>query len=131
MALMGAELLLYPTAIGSEPPNPGYDSSTHWQNVMRGHAAANIMPLMASNRIGRETAPDGRSDVFYGRSFIADHQGEKVQEMDRTEEGVRLQVFDLDLIRDLRQSWGLFRDRRPELYGALMTLDGRIRSAAV
>ena len=131
MALMGAELLLYPTAIGSEPPNPEYDSSTHWQNVMRGHAAANIMPLMASNRIGRETAPDGRSDVFYGRSFIADHQGEKVQEMDRTEEGVRLQVFDLDLIRDLRQSWGLFRDRRPELYGALMTLDGRIRSAAV
>ena len=80
MALMGAEILLYPTAIGSEPPNPGYDSSSHWQNVMRGHAAANIMPLLASNRVGRETAPDGRFDVFYGRSFIADWQGEKVAE---------------------------------------------------
>lgn len=131
MTLMGAEVLLYPTAIGSEPPNPGYDSSTHWQNTMRGHAAANIMPLLASNRIGKETAPDGRSDVFYGRSFIADYQGEKLQEMDRTEEGFRLQDFDLVAIRDLRRSWGLFRDRRPEMYGALMTLDGRQRSAAV
>lgn len=127
MALMGAEILLYPTAIGSEPPNPSYDSSTHWQNTMRGHAAANIMPVLASNRVGRETAPDGRSDVFYGRSFIADHQGEKVQEMDRTEEGVRLANFDLDMIRDLRRSWGVFRDRRPELYGALLTLDGKTR----
>ena len=131
MALMGAEMLLYPTAIGSEPPNPGYDSSTHWQNVMRGHAAATIMPLLASNRIGKETAPDGRFDIFYGRSFIADYQGEKVQEMDRSEEGVRLQTFDLDNIRELRRTWGLFRDRRPEMYGALMTLDGRNRSAAV
>jgi N-carbamoylputrescine amidase len=130
MALMGAEILLYPTAIGSEPPNPNYDSSTHWQNTMRGHAAANIMPLLASNRVGKETAPDGRSDIFYGRSFIADHQGEKVAEMNRTEEGVRLASFDLDGIRDLRRTWGVFRDRRPELYGALMTLDGRTRSAA-
>ncbi len=129
MALMGAEILLYPTAIGSEPPNPGYDSSTHWQNVMRGHAAANIMPVMASNRVGRETAPDGRSDVFYGRSFIADHQGEKLVEMDRSEEGVRLQSFDLAAIGELRRSWGVFRDRRPELYGALMTLDGKTRRA--
>ena len=131
MALMGAEILLYPTAIGSEPPNPGYDSSTHWQNVMRGHAAANIMPLLASNRIGKETAPDGRYDIFYGRSFIADHQGEKVQEMDRTEEGFRIEKFDLSAIGELRRSWGLFRDRRPEMYGALMTLDGKERSAAV
>lgn len=131
MALMGAEILLYPTAIGSEPPNPEYDSSTHWQNVMRGHAAANIMPLLASNRVGRETAPGGRSDIFYGRSFISDHQGEKIAEMDRTEEGVRLAALDLDAIRELRRSWGVFRDRRPELYGALMTLDGKTRSAAV
>jgi N-carbamoylputrescine amidase len=131
MALMGAEILLYPTAIGSEPPNPGYDSSTHWQNVMRGHAAANIMPVMASNRVGREIAPDGRSDVFYGRSFIADHQGEKLVEMDRSEEGVRLQSFDLAAIGELRRSWGVFRDRRPELYGALMTLDGKTRRADV
>jgi N-carbamoylputrescine amidase len=124
MALMGAEILLYPTAIGSEPPNPAYDSSTHWQNVMRGHAAANIMPVMASNRIGQETAPDGRSDIFYGRSFISDYQGEKMQEMDRVEEGFRLQTFDFDAIAELRRTWGVFRDRRPELYGALLTLDG-------
>ena len=130
MALMGAEILLYPTAIGSEPPNPAYDSSTHWQNTMRGHAAANIMPLLASNRVGRETAPDGRSDIFYGRSFIADYQGEKIAEMDRTEEGLRVASFDLEMIGELRRSWGVFRDRRPELYGALMTLDGRTKSAA-
>ena len=130
MALMGAEILLYPTAIGSEPPNPDYDSSTHWQNVMRGHAAANIMPLLAANRVGRETAPDGRYDIFYGRSFIADHQGEKLAEMNRVEEGIRLAEFDLAAIAELRRSWGLFRDRRPELYGALLTLDGRNKSAA-
>jgi N-carbamoylputrescine amidase len=131
MALMGAEILLYPTAIGSEPPNPGYDSSTHWQNTMRGHAAANIMPLAASNRIGKETAPDGRYDVFYGRSFISDYQGEKVEEMNRTEEGVRLATFDLAAIGELRRSWGVFRDRRPEMYGALMTLDGKTPSGAL
>ena len=131
MALMGAEILLYPTAIGSEPMSPDYDSSTHWQNTMRGHAAANIMPLMASNRVGKETAPDGRSDIFYGRSFIADYQGEKIAEMNRSEDGVRLASFDLDAIRELRRTWGVFRDRRPELYGALMTLDGKTRSAAV
>ncbi len=130
MALMGAEILLYPTAIGSEPPDPSYDSSTHWQNTMRGHAAANIMPLLASNRVGRETAPDGRFDIFYGRSFIADHQGEKLAEMDRVEEGLRVAEFDLTAIADLRRAWGLFRDRRPELYGALLTLDGRHKSAA-
>jgi N-carbamoylputrescine amidase len=124
MALMGAEMLLYPTAIGSEPPNPGYDSSTHWQNAMRGHAAANIMPVLASNRVGTETAPDGRSDTFYGRSFIADYQGEKVQEMDRTEEGFRVQEFDLASIGELRRSWGIFRDRRTDLYDVLLTKDG-------
>lgn len=130
MALQGAELLLYPTAIGSEPPNPDYDSSTHWQNTMRGHAAANIMPLAASNRVGKETAPDGRHDIFYGRSFISDYQGEKLVEMNRTEEGIRLQSFDLDAIGELRRTWGVFRDRRPELYGALMTIDGRTRHIA-
>ena len=127
MALMGAEILLYPTAIGSEPSNPGYDSSTHWQNVMRGHAAANIMPLLASNRVGRETAPDGRTDTFYGRSFISDHQGEKIVEMGREEEGFRLARLDLAAIGELRRSWGVFRDRRPDLYGTLLTMDGRTR----
>jgi N-carbamoylputrescine amidase len=131
MALMGAELLLYPTAIGSEPPNPGYDSSTHWQNTMRGHAAANIMPLLASNRMGTETAPDGRSDTFYGRSFISDWTGEKVQEMDRVEEGFRVHDFDFASIAALRRSWGIFRDRRPEIYGALLTKDGIVRQAGI
>jgi N-carbamoylputrescine amidase len=126
MALMGAEYLLYPTAIGSEPGEPDYDSSSHWQNVMRGHAAANIMPVIASNRVGREMAPDGRSDTFYGRSFIADQQGERIHEMSRTEEGFRIQKFDLTAIEELRRSWGVFRDRRPALYGAIMTLDGKI-----
>jgi N-carbamoylputrescine amidase len=130
MALMGADVLLYPTAIGSEPPNPSYDSSTHWQNTMRGHAAANIMPLLASNRVGRETAPDGRFDIFYGRSFISDHQGEKIAEMNRTEEGFRIAEFDLDAIRELRRTWGVFRDRRPEMYRTLMTIDGRTPTAA-
>ena len=130
MALMGAEILLYPTAIGSEPPNPSYDSSSHWQNTMRGHAAANIMPLAASNRVGREVAPDGRADIFYGRSFISDYQGEKLVEMDRVEEGVRLQSFDLAVIGELRRSWGVFRDRRPELYGGLLSIDGKLRFPA-
>ena len=130
MALMGAEILLYPTAIGSEPPNPSYDSSSHWQNVMRGHAAANIMPLAASNRVGREVAPDGRADIFYGRSFIADYQGEKLVEMDRVEEGVRLQSLDLGAIGELRRTWGVFRDRRPELYGSLLSIDGKLRFPA-
>jgi len=124
MALMGAEILLYPTAIGSEPPNPHYDSSAHWQNVMRGHASANIMPVLASNRVGTETAPDGRSVTFYGRSFIADYQGEKVAEMDRMEEDFRIADFDLKEIGALRRSWGVFRDRRPELYKMLLSRDG-------
>jgi N-carbamoylputrescine amidase len=130
MALMGAEILLYPTAIGSEPPNPSYDSSSHWQNVMRGHAAANIMPLAASNRVGREVAPDGRADIFYGRSFIADYQGEKLTEMDRVEEGVRLRSLDLAAIGEMRRTWGVFRDRRPELYGSLLSIDGKLRFPA-
>jgi N-carbamoylputrescine amidase len=126
MALKGAELLLYPTAIGSEPDSPDYDSSTHWQNAMRGHAAANIMPVLASNRVGTEVAPDGRKDVFYGRSFISDWQGEKLCEMDRTETGFRTVDFDLAKIGELRRSWGVFRDRRPELYGAILSKDGQI-----
>ena len=130
MALMGAEILLYPTAIGSEPGDPSYDSSNHWQNTMRGHAAANIMPLAASNRVGREVAPDGRADTFYGRSFISDYQGEKLTEMDRVEEGVRLQSFDLAAIGELRRTWGVFRDRRPELYGSLLSIDGKLRFPA-
>ncbi len=127
MALQGAELLLYPTAIGSEPPAPGYDSQPHWEMVMRGHAAANIVPVVASNRIGMEVAPDGREVTFYGSSFIADHTGQLVAKADRMTQGVLTHQFDLDAIAALRASWGLFRDRRPELYRAVGTLDGRVQ----
>ncbi len=119
MALMGAEMLLYPTAIGSEPPQPGYDSQPHWETVMRGHAAANILPVIASNRIGTETAPDGTAVTFYGSSFIADETGQIAARASRTGEEVILATFDLDAIAHLRRGWGLFRDRRPDLYGAL------------
>ena len=125
MALMGAEVLLYPTAIGSEPPAPGYDSQPHWEMVMRGHAAANILPVVASNRIGTEVAPDGREVTFYGSSFIADHAGQVMAKATRDAEEVLTHRFDLDTIADLRASWGLFRDRRVDLYDRVGTLDGR------
>ena len=123
MALQGAELLFYPTAIGSEPQNPQWDSSGHWQRVMQGHAGANIVPLIAANRTGHEVGV-GNSVTFYGSSFIADATGAKVAEANRVEETVLVATFDLDEIRQLRTSWGLFRDRRPELYGSLTSLDG-------
>jgi len=119
MALMGAEMLLYPTAIGSEPPNPAYDSQPHWETVMRGHAAANMLPVMASNRIGTETAPEGCEVTFYGSSFIAGATGQVLAKAGRTEEAVLLHHFDLDETAALRRGWGLFRDRRPELYRSL------------
>ena len=124
MALQGAEILLYPTAIGSEPHDAGLDSSAHWQRVMQGHAGANIMPLLASNRIGTEHGRAGTSITFYGSSFIADPTGAKVAEADRETETVLTASFDLDAIAHQRRSWGVFRDRRPELYGRLATLDG-------
>lgn len=123
MALQGAELLLYPTAIGSEPQDHTLDSKDHWQRTMQGHAAANITPLIASNRIGLETM-EASSIKFYGSSFIADETGAKVAEADRATEGVLVHSFDLDAVRARRASWGLFRDRRPELYRPLLTLDG-------
>jgi N-carbamoylputrescine amidase len=123
MALMGAEVLLYPTAIGSEPPPaPPVDSRDHWRRVMQGHAGANYMPLVASNRIGTEQscAPNSASDMtFYGSSFIASPTGEIVSELGRADEGVIVASFDLDEIARMRASWGLFRDRRPDLYGGL------------
>ncbi|MCU0829042.1 MAG: N-carbamoylputrescine amidase [Tabrizicola sp.] len=125
MALQGAEVLLYPTAIGSEPPAPGYDSQPHWETVMRGHAAANILPVVASNRIGTETGDGGREVTFYGSSFIADHVGQLVAKADRHTEAVLVHRFDLDDISVRRASWGLFRDRRVDLYGRVGTLDGR------
>ncbi|BBK77363.1 MULTISPECIES: N-carbamoylputrescine amidase [Clostridium] len=114
MALMGAEILFYPTAIGSEPILP-IDSQPHWQRCMQGHAAANIIPLVASNRVGTEVQ-DESSMTFYGSSFIAGPTGEIVKQMDRNKEGVIVAEFDLDEIREKRQSWGIYRDRRPEMY---------------
>lgn len=119
MALMGAELLLYPTAIGSEPVLQK-DSRLHWQRCMQGHAAANIMPVIASNRIGKEVQGDSEM-TFYGFSFIADETGEIVAQADRETEGVITAEFDLDEIAKTRREWGVFRDRRPEMYQVLLT----------
>ncbi len=124
MALQGAELLFYPTAIGSEPQDPTIDSAAHWQRVMQGHAAANLMPVIASNRIGTEPGRKGTELTFYGSSFIANQTGEKVAEADRTTETVLTATFDLDAIASQRAAWTLFRDRRPELYTPLLTMDG-------
>jgi N-carbamoylputrescine amidase len=123
MALLGAEVLLYPTAIGSEPHDPSLDTKDPWQRAMIGHAVSNVMPVVAANRIGTESG-----QTFYGSSFIANHRGEKVAELGPTEEGVLVASFDLALLRKTRASWGFFRDRRPELYGVLGTPDGTPRS---
>ena len=123
LVLGGAEILLYPTAIGNEPQFPDWDSRDHWQRAMQGHAASNMVPLVASNRIGAEKGKTSEM-TFYGSSFIADETGAKVAEADRTSETVLTHTFDLDAIRNQRAQWGFFRDRRPEHYGALVTLTG-------
>jgi len=124
MALLGAEMLFYPTAIGSEPQDLSIDSRDHWRRTMQGHAAANIMPLIASNRIGTEVGKQW-TVTYYGSSFIADHTGALVREANRDQEAVITAELDLDAIREYRRAWGLFRDRRPDLYGPLLTLDGQ------
>lgn len=123
LALMGAELLFYPTAIGSEPNEPAVDSKDHWQMCMRGHAAANLVPVIASNRIGSETDEDS-TITFYGSSFIAGPQGQLIAEADRSSEGVLTAEFDRDELAALRAGWGIYRDRRPDLYRAILTYDG-------
>lgn len=127
MALMGAELLLYPTAIGSEPIIE-CDSMPHWRRCMQGHSAANLMPVIAANRVGIErVTPDednshqSSSLTFYGSSFITDGTGELLQSADRESDCVILQELDLDAIAELRMSWGVFRDRRPEAYRQITT----------
>ena len=124
LALRGAEVLCYPTAIGSEPHDATIDSRDHWQRVMQGHAGANLMPLIASNRVGTEQG-ESCALTFYGSSFIAGPHGEKVAEADRTEETVLTATFDLDAVAATRRAWGVFRDRRPELYRPILSLDGR------
>lgn len=125
MSLMGAEILFYPTAIGSEPQDGSIDSKDHWQMCMLGHAASNLMPVVASNRIGREE--DEESSInFYGSSFIAGPQGNKVAEAGRDEEAVLVAEFDLDALETGRIEWGIFRDRRPELYRLIASYDGEL-----
>jgi N-carbamoylputrescine amidase len=114
MMLQGADLLFYPTAIGTEPETPELDTKDLWQRAMIGHAVSNVVPVIAANRIGNEGG-----QIFYGASFIANHRGEKVAELGRNEEGIITASFDLDEIRKNRASFGFFRDRRPELYSSL------------
>lgn len=127
MALMGAEILLYPTAIGSEPQDASLDSRGHWRRTMQGHAAANVMPLLAANRIGREYSEhvDDLYLDFYGNSFITDETGALLGSADEPEEAVLTARFDLAAIAERRSAWGVFRDRRPECYQPLLSLDGR------
>lgn len=126
MALMGAEILLYPTAIGSEPQDAGLDSRGHWRRTMQGHAAANLMPVLAANRIGREHSRhiDGLHLDFYGNSFICDETGALLATADVPEESILTATFDLAAIARRRAAWGLFRDRRPACYRILATTDG-------
>ena len=119
LALLGAEILMFPTAIGSEKDSD-YDSSSHWRNTMAGHAAANMMPVIASNRVGMEK-DDESSMTFYGHSFIADNHGNIIDSMDNGEENVILAEFDLDALAKERREWCVFRDRRPEMYKILLS----------
>ncbi|MEX0923137.1 MAG: N-carbamoylputrescine amidase [Rhodovibrionaceae bacterium] len=124
MALQGAEVLFYPTAIGNEPQDPSLDSKDHWQRAMQGHSASNMLPLVAANRVGSEIS-DAATMNFYGHSFITGFQGEMLAEAGEDREVIAATV-DLDRARLARASWGFFRDRRPELYDPLLTLDGEI-----
>ena len=127
MALQGAEILLYPTAIGSEPEEAGStDTRLMWQRAMIGHAVANLCYLGAANRVGTEHVA-GLKQSYYGSSFIADYTGEKIAEAGTSEETVLIAELDLERARAFRASFGFFRDRRPQLYGPLLTLDGKTR----
>ena len=125
MALKGAEILFYPTAIGDELMSK-YDSSSAWQRVMQGHAAANIMPVVASNRIGSETVKD-QTNGFYGKSFICDRTGNIISEASKDKEEIIIAEIDIEENHLFRRNWGLFRDRRVDLYKELLTLDGKIK----
>ena len=118
MTLAGADVLFYPTAIGTEPEEPELDSRDSWQRVMVGHAVANAVGVVAANRIGREG--EGREAItFYGSSFVCDARGDKLAELGRTDPGIALATLDLEHLRRVRASMGFFRDRRPSLYGRL------------
>jgi N-carbamoylputrescine amidase len=121
MTLMGAEALLYPTAIGSEPHDPSLDTALPWRRAMQGHAVSNIIPVVGANRTGFEPWSDypGGGQGFYGSSFIADHRGDLIAALGRDEAGVISATVDLDFLARHRAAWGFFRDRRPDLYGAI------------
>lgn len=123
MVLMGAEILLFPTAIGSEPRDPAHDTSGQWQRAMQGHAAANMVPVVASNRVGTERN-EGCTVNFYGSSFITDGRGEILEQAPRAGEAVLTAALDLEELAAARAAWGLFRDRRPDLYVPILSLDG-------
>ena len=123
MALLGAEVILYPTAIGSEAGQPDFDSSRHWQRTQQGHAAANMVPVAAANRIGSETVA-GKTQSYYGSSFIAGPDGALIAEAGRYDEAVLVASFDREALATTRASWAVFRDRRPDLYVVLGTADG-------
>ena len=123
LALQGAEVLLFPTAIGTEPGYPEIDSAGHWQRTMQGHAAANMVPVVASNRVGLEKGPNLEM-TFYGSSFIADHTGAMLVEANKVDETYLIAKIDLEATRAYRQSWGTWRDRRPETYGLIAGHDG-------
>ena len=114
MALAGADILFYPTAIGSEPEEPDFDSRDSWQRVMIGHAVANAAGVVAANRVGTEGGM-----TFYGSSFVCNARGDKLAELGRNDPGIAIAALDLDQIRRARASMGFFRDRRPDLYGPL------------
>ena len=119
MMLMGAELLMFPTAIGSEPHDPNLDTRRMWRRAMVGHAVSNVVPVVACNRVGTEEAGTPAAQTFYGTSFIADERGDIVSELDDRETGAVIATFDLDRVAKHRAAFGFFRDRRPELYGRL------------
>lgn len=123
LALKGADVILYPTAIGSEPHDPTIQSRDHWQRTMQGHSAANLVPVVASNRIGREEG-ESCAITFYGSSFITDATGAKIAEANETDEAVLVATLDLEANRRQRLNWGLFRDRRVDLYKDILSLDG-------
>jgi N-carbamoylputrescine amidase len=124
MALKGADILFYPTAIGNELRSD-YDSSDAWQRAMQGHAASNIVPVVASNRIGVEEVQN-QSNGFYGRSFISDHTGKILKEASRDSEEILIAEVDLEQNHLFRRNWGLFRDRRTDLYEEILSLDGKL-----
>ncbi len=123
MAIAGADLLLYPTAIGCHPMAPGYDSQKTWQRAMQGHAACNAIPVVTSNRIGEESWQN-HDMTFYGSSFVADHHGEILAMASRKREEIVVAALDFERISSERAAWGFFRDRRPDLYGPLLTYAG-------